>query len=113
MTWADRRREMIGSVTDIMPGAEKCVNKCAKVDEEDNVLIITDNTRIARALSSALKARRPQGTGAVECFYIGGAEDGLRPNQDLPSGLEHALQQATIVFNAFNAFDRDWPFVKR
>jgi hypothetical protein len=104
----------VDPVEDLMPGAETCVTMLAEVKEDDHVLIVTDNTRIAQALSRALKKLRPQAaTNAVECFYIGGLNDGLRPGKDLPHGLERALQQATIVFNAFRAVDEDFPLVER
>lgn len=104
-------------IDDVMPGAIRCVEDYAGVDNSDNVVVITDRPLIAQALAKAIKDREASRNSSVECFYVGEVGDNLRPCQGpderLPHGLAHALQNASIVFTVFDAGHSDYHLIRK
>lgn len=95
------------AIRDLLPGARTCVNSFAKVNDDDCVLILSDNPLISDAIADAI--REVSRTAVIDSIYL---SPSVRPLPRVSKAMAGALGDATVVFSVICFHDDELPFRK-
>lgn len=95
------------SQEELRPGATACVRSFAEIQNDDRVLILSDNVNIAEALVQAIRDGEQSKEATADILYLSRLD---RPARGVSDVLAAAREAASVVFNVLTEYDTQHEF---